>query len=307
MPRRTSYAQQDPGTPAGRIEFLLRVLWSGSQRKMSQDLSVSQALISKVVRGERAPGSKLLDAVANHPRVNRLWLHEGQGEPLRAEHHEAPADEYWVPIARLILPPGPPADHEGLLAGPRLPVAAFYYRSSRYLLEIGADDAVVRVSELKIAPGDMLLLETDSATWQGDVRVLNDRLCAVRGEAGDRRQHLLAKASVNPRKGTLSFDLYGHDEGTNNFFLKKRGVRSVDTVERDTGRSQSADDLPETPPLDSVRPDDPIGAAPVEERPSTAQGQGQGPKPSGETIESCRPGAADAERVMAFCVLLLRR
>jgi hypothetical protein len=295
MPRRTSYAQQDPGTPAGRIEFLLRVLWSGSQRKMAEDLSVSQALISKVVRGERAPGSKLIDAVANHPRVNRLWLHEGQGEPLRAEHREAPADEYWVPIARVILP-GPPADNVGLLAGHRVPVAASYFASSRYLLEIQADDAVVRVSKLKIAPGDLLLMETNGATWQGDVRVLNDRLCAVRSEVGDRPQHLLAKAKVDPRKGTLSFDLYGHDEETDIGILRTTmRVRPVDMPE---------DELPETPPLDSARPDDPIGAAPVEERPPTAQGQG--PKPSGERIESSRPGAANEARVVAFCVFLLR-
>jgi hypothetical protein len=302
MPKRTSYAQQDPGTPAGRIEFLLRVVWSGNQRRMAEDLSVSQALISKVVRGERAPGSKLLDAVASDPRVNRLWVHEGQGEPLHAEHREAPADEYLVPVARVILP-GPVADHAGLLAGPRVPVAAFFHRSTRYLLEIGADDAVVRVSELKIAPGDMLLLETDTATWQADVRVLNHRLCAVRNEVGDRRQHLLARARVDPR-GTLSFELYGHDEGTETFILKKRKPRPVDTGERDTGRSQKADDVPVTPPLDSARPDDPIGAAPVEERSTGAQGQG--PKPSAETIESCRPGAANEERVVAYCVFLLR-
>jgi hypothetical protein len=304
MPKATSYAQQDPGTPAGRIERLLRLLWAGNQRKMADDLSVSQGLISKVVRGERAPGSKLLDAVANHPRVNRLWLHEGQGEPLRAEHREAPADEYLVPVARVILP-GPVADNMGLLAGPRVPVAAFFHRSTRYLLEIQADDAVVRVSALKIAPGDMLLLETDSATWQGDIRVLSDRLCAVRNEAGDRRQHVLATARVDPRAGTLSFDLYGHDEGTETIILRSnKRVRPVDTGGGDTGRSQTADDLPETPPFDSARPDDPIGAAPVEERPPTAQGQG--PKPSGETIESCRPRAANEERVVAFCVFLLR-
>jgi hypothetical protein len=294
MPKQTSYAQQDPGSPAGRIEFLLRVLWSGNQRRMAEDLSVSQALISKVVRGERAPGSKLLDAIANHPRVNRLWLHEGQGEPLRAEHREAPADEYLVPVARIILPPGPPADHVGLLAGHRVPVAAFYFASSRYLLEIQADDAVVRVSELKIAPGDLLLMETNGATWRSDIRVLKDKLCAVRSEVGDRPQHLLAKARVDPREGTLSFDLYGHDEGTETSFRRKeRPVRPVDAG------------LPETPPLDSARPDDPIGAAPAEERPATAQGKG--PKPSGKTIESRRPRAANEERVVAFCVILLRR
>jgi hypothetical protein len=305
MPKQTSYTQQDPGTPAGRIALLLRVVWAGHQRRMAEDVSVSQATISKIVRGERAPGSKVLDAVARDPRVNRMWLLEGVGEPLRAEHREAPADEYLVPIARLILPPGPPADHVGLLAGPRVPVAAFYFASSRYLLEIQADDAVVRVSESKIAPGDLLLMETDGATWQGDVRVLNGRLCAVRGEEGDRRQHLLAKARVDPREGTLSFDLYGHDEGTETSFRRRaRRARPVDTDEGDTGRSHRADYLPETAPLDSARPDDPIGAAPVEERPTTAQGQG--PKPSGETIESSRPGAPNEARVVAFCVLLLR-
>jgi hypothetical protein len=297
MPRRTSYAQQDPGTPAGRIEILLRILWSGNQRKMSEDLSVSQALISRVVRGQRAPGSKLLDAVASHPRINPMWVHEGQGEPLRAEHREAPADESLVPVARVILP-GPVADHAGLLAGPRVPVAAFFHRSTRYLLEIQADDAVVRVSELRIAPGDLLLMETNFATWQGDIRVLKDKLCAVRGEAGDRRQYALARARVDPRDGTLSFDLYGHDEGTETETVILRSTRRVRPVD------MPKDDLPEKPPDDSARPDDPIGAAPVEERPPTAQGQG--PKPSGETIESSRPGAANEARVLAFCVFLLR-
>jgi hypothetical protein len=112
---------------------------------------------------------------------------------------------------------------------------------------------------------------------------------------GDRRQHLLAKASVD-RRGTLTFDLYGHDEGSETFFLRSTArVRPVDVPK---------DDLSATPPHDSARPDDPIGAAPVEERPSTAQEQGT--KPSGETIESSRPGVANEERVVAFCVLLLR-
>jgi hypothetical protein len=295
MPRRTSYAQQDPGTPAGRIERLLRLLWAGNQRKMAEDLAVSQATISKVVRGERAPGSKLLDAIANHPAVNRHWVHEGQGEPLRAEHHETPADECLVPVARVILP-GPPSNNVGLLAGSRVPIAAFYFAPSRYLLEVQADDAVVRVPELKIAAGDLLLMETDGAVWRGNVRVLNNRLCAVRSEVGDRPQHLLAKARVDPLEGTLSFDLYRYDEATDIGHL--RSTKRVRIVDPPKG------DLPETPPPDSAGPDDPIGAAPVEERPPTAQGQG--PKPSREAVESARPGAANAERVLAYCVFLLR-
>jgi hypothetical protein len=273
MPKPTSYAQQDPGTPAGRIEFLLRVVWSGNQTRMAADLAVSAALISKVVRGERAPGSKLLDAVANDRRVNRLWVHEGQGEPLRAEHREAPADEFLVPVARIILP-GPPGDHAGLLAGPRLPVAACFFTSSRYLLEVQAGDAVVFVAELKIAPGDLLLLETDGAVWQGNIRILNDRLCAVRTEAGDRR-HLLAQARVDPR-GKLSFIVYGHDGETETIIRRKpRRVRPVDTHTGNTA--------------------DPLSAGP-----------GPGPQPAGAAIAAGRPEAASAERVVAYCVWLLR-
>src|SRR4051794_17237468 len=107
MPRTTAYAGRGPETPGGRVEGLLREVWGGSQRRMAAEIGVSQALISKVVRGEQVPGRKLLEALARHPRIAAAGVYEGRGEPLADPDRVEVTAEPMLPVARCVLP-GPP-------------------------------------------------------------------------------------------------------------------------------------------------------------------------------------------------------
>src|SRR3954470_7652077 len=100
MPRTTAYAGRGPETPGGRVERLLREVWGGSQRRMAADLGVSQALISKVVRGEQVPGRKPLEAPARPPRHPAAWVYEGKGEPFAEPDRVEVTAEPMLPVAR---------------------------------------------------------------------------------------------------------------------------------------------------------------------------------------------------------------
>src|SRR4051794_31806674 len=158
MPRTTAYAGRGPETPGGRVERLLREVWGGSQRRMAADLGVSQALISLVVRGEQAPGRKLLEALARHPRGDATGVYEGKGGPLADLDRSVPSGEPMLPVARCVLP-GPPQGESALMTGSLFPVAASFHRASRYWLEVQPHDPVALAPEQRIAVGDLLLME----------------------------------------------------------------------------------------------------------------------------------------------------
>lgn len=183
MPRTTAYAGRGPETLGGRIERLLREVWGGSQRRMAADLGVSQALISMVVRGEQAPGRKLLEALAGHPGINATWIYEGKGEPNISPGQDVPTGEPMLPVARCVLP-GPPQGESALMTGSLFPVAASFHRASRYWLEVQLHDPVALAPERKVAAGDLLLMESDAGVWGWNPQVLAGRLCAIR-ERGD--------------------------------------------------------------------------------------------------------------------------
>ncbi len=75
----------EPDAIAGRIGYLLQHVWFGNQSEMARDLGCSQSLISKVVAGERSPGHKLMQALTEHPTINKGWLIAGEGPPLAVE------------------------------------------------------------------------------------------------------------------------------------------------------------------------------------------------------------------------------
>lgn len=201
MPRTTAYAGRGPETPGGRVERLLREVWGGSQRRMAADLGVSQALISKVVRGEQAPGRKLLEALARHPRVDATWVYEGKGEPLADPDRSVPTGEPMLPVARCVLP-GPPQGETAMLTGALFPVAASFHRPSRYWLEVQPHDPVALAPERKVASGDLLLMESDSGVWGRNPQVLVGRLCAI-WERGDAASFVLDRLGWDPAQRRL--------------------------------------------------------------------------------------------------------
>jgi len=201
VPRTTLYSGRGPETPGGRVERLLREVWGGSQRRMAADLGVSQALISKVARGEQAPGRKLLEALARHPTIDAAWVYQGLGEPLADPARGELTAEPMLPVARCVLA-GPPQGEAALLTGARFPVAASFHRPSRYWLEAQPFDPFVLDPDGRIAAGDLLLMETDAGVWGRNPQVLAGRLCAIR-EGGDAPSFALDRLGWDPARRCL--------------------------------------------------------------------------------------------------------
>ncbi len=207
MPRRTRYAGLDIATIGGRFEHLLKHAWGGRQREMAADLGVTQGLISKVARGEQAPGPKLIEALAAHPKVNARWLLEGVGEPLAAPDRTLPTGDLSLPVSRCILP-GHPENHASLLTGFRFQVETLL-RPSAYLLEVQADAPVIRVPELRVAAGDLLVMETDRGVWLSNRMVLVGKLVALRLGGDHGVDFVLARVRSDPMARELVFDCFG--------------------------------------------------------------------------------------------------
>lgn len=213
MPRTTTYASLDPETSDGRISILLRDVWGGNQRKMAEDVGVSQPAISKVVRGDQPPGRRLMELVAADPKVNPEWVLRGVGGPTPAPAPESTGGDWMVPVAGCILP-GHPRRHAALLTGARLPVAAFYRSESRYLLAVQPGDPVVYAEGERVAPGDHLLMEADRDVWLSNRMVLVGKLVALRLDGGRGADYVLARVRRDPMTRELEFDCFGGQGST---------------------------------------------------------------------------------------------
>jgi len=160
-----------------RVKLLLDARWQGNQRAMARDIAVSQSLLSKVVNGSQRAGPRLLEAIGRQPGIEVEWLLNGRGKtPFVAMRGT-------LPVAVGILP-GPPSAHVQLLTGDRHPVAEAMERPTRYWLAVQTDSPLLEPTELKIATGDFLLIETDSE-WTSRDDLLAGRLCALRLRRGD--------------------------------------------------------------------------------------------------------------------------
>ena len=146
---------------ADRFIHLFGILFESNQNRMAQALGVSQTVVSKIIRGQQIPGSRVLAALAGHSRVNPNWLYTGEGEPLVVEKGNA-TQGYTLPIARSPLP-GLPRESPELLTRDSFPVAAAHFAVQNYYLQIQQNDPIVRWSEYGIRPGDLLLMEPREA------------------------------------------------------------------------------------------------------------------------------------------------
>lgn len=214
MPRRTRYAGLDIATIGGRFEHLLQHAWGGRQREMAADLGVSQGLISKVARGEQAPGPKLVEALAALPRVNETWLYTGKGEPLVPPPNPPKVQDYDLPVARRLLP-GPVGRHSELLTDDRYPVAASLHSESCYWYEVQAGDLILDEVAQKVEVGDLLLMQTDPLMCRDRLEVLGKR-CVVRTFfnrlSPDLPEYMLAEVGWDPRGRRPTFFPFGVGE-----------------------------------------------------------------------------------------------
>ena len=80
----SGFLATDDTTPSGRLNRVLDVKFRGNQSEMARATGVSQASLSRVIRGVQEPGRRLMCAVAALPGVDDVWMFTGRGEPFPA-------------------------------------------------------------------------------------------------------------------------------------------------------------------------------------------------------------------------------
>jgi hypothetical protein len=170
----------DTATTRGRVIWVLDQLFSGNQREMSRAVGVSQASISRVISGTQEPGRQLIVAIASLPTVNDTWIYTGRGEPLSLKPYDQSSrhGDCALPVALKIIP-GAPKDHLLYLTGSNFPIPQQFHGASRYWLRFSETIPITLAAGAKLVSGDLLLLDSDAATWKGKPDVLRSRLCAV--------------------------------------------------------------------------------------------------------------------------------
>jgi hypothetical protein len=250
----------DTSTIEGRVMWVLMNMYEGNQRRMSNDLGISQAAISRLARGEQKAGNNVIAAIIANPQINKVWLLSGRGTPLAAQDREALSSGLTLPVATEILP-GLPSQARLLLSGLYFPVAEPYHASGRYWLQVGADDPITRIDAWKIKEQDFLLLEADRRVWCDDVRFLDRKLCAIR-LAGKSPKYVLSEVRCDPEGGGLVHVHFGEEDGRSVraeesepvHRLIRRRIRIVDVGDgptpeepKDVAASGSADVIASSP------------------------------------------------------------
>lgn len=187
----------DPAV-AKRVEHLIDVVFLGNQHRAAEALGVSQAYLSKIARGERNPGTKVLDALCRHPKVNQDWLLRGEGEALVA------SSAGTLPVATAIVP-GAPDLHPHFFTGERHAVAAAQERDSRYWFKLSGSLSPRLTTEFSMLPNDCLLMETHEDHIQR-IDVLRLHLCAFAITVKNTCQYALGR--ILATADGLQADLY---------------------------------------------------------------------------------------------------
>jgi transcriptional regulator with XRE-family HTH domain len=307
----------DLTTLGERIRHLLQLLFHGNQSEMARSLNISQAMISKLARGEREPGLRVLQAMKAHPRINVDWLMGGGGEPLRPEPLEAAPDamsagDWLAPVSARILP-GSAEVHRAMLRGDLVPVANSFRRPGRYLYEVQADDPIVAVAGLRIARGDLLLMDADVSTWADGLSILVDRLVAVRFPTPGGFDFTLARVFRDPRSRSIEIDAIGvyvgdirperddppDSSGPNPVGGRRRGLMLMaprPPADPDAGTEDATAGPNPKRESPHPRPGEPVEIAAVETPPGTAG-------PSSDVDHRVGFGVGD---VVAYCALMIR-
>jgi transcriptional regulator with XRE-family HTH domain len=153
-----------------RFQLLMRRLFQDNQSEAARYLRVSQPTISRVLNGRMKLGPKLIKAVAAHPRVNSDWFTTGKGESLNDDVSTE------LSVSKFLLR-WMPSECIGILFGSRRPVAAEYYRESRYWYEVPEDSSIsfrhgirLTVPHDRFLQATFLLVESDRDFIERHVR-----------------------------------------------------------------------------------------------------------------------------------------
>ncbi len=159
----------DWATPTGRVKWLLEHRHNGSRSTMAKATGVSLTGIIKVVTDQQTPGRRLLEKIAHTTDVNPAWLFAGEGQPFKGSA---------IPVVTACLP-GAPTPREASPADEGVPEVVDLYSPSRYWLKLDAAESAVRVGGTNLRAGDLMLMDTDRATFP-PVEELSGRWGVVR-------------------------------------------------------------------------------------------------------------------------------
>ena len=175
-----------------RINRVVDEGFSGSQRALADAVRMSQALLSRVLSGERPPSRKLLGAIAGLPQINAEWLETGKGEPLQTRPQILTDLGALVPMAKRLLP-GRPLQSEQLLRSKFLAVPREYYGEDVYAIVV---NEVVNAGQLAFSAlqthgltlSDNLIIGTDPYECETSchkmqvIRTVDDHVALTFGE-----------------------------------------------------------------------------------------------------------------------------
>lgn len=235
-----------------RVATLVDLLFDGNQNRAARRLGISHSLVSRVVRGNRAPSEQLLKLLSALPGVNQRWLLEGLGEPLLE------GERGTLPVSLHLLP-GPPSKYSQFFSGDRHPIAPSADRISRYWYRIPKSCPLLTDPSLR--PGDYLLIETDRDMLDRCNDLVHQRI-AIR-QSPSEIVWATATSATHEGVNINEYEWPGEDNARNNAGVPAKIDRVTDMegqVKRQTGRRVDVD-APQTttvPANESARNPPPI-------------------------------------------------
>ncbi len=164
-----------------RVKWVIDARFRGSQTALAKKLECSQSLLSRFVRGVQSPGRKLLDAILQQdPMINRRWLVEGVGAPLKKA--EDSIEGVLIPVASQLLKK-PPKKCPELLTEEFIRVYSKASFESLYWWRV-AGAARLGVRGFGIQDGDLLLIETNHKLMPPDESLFEALAVVVQPKRG---------------------------------------------------------------------------------------------------------------------------
>jgi transcriptional regulator with XRE-family HTH domain len=193
-----------------RINQIVDEGYDGSQRALADAAGVSQALLSRVISGDRAPSRKLLRAIGSLPQINAKWLETGKGKPLQTQPQILTDLGALVPFAKQLLP-GTPLQFEHLLRSLFIAVPRQYFGEDVYAISVNevvdaGQFATDALQNNNMTREDTLIIGTDPGRCKTSrhklqvIRTVDDRVALTFGESA------AAVATSTPSKKTKSIE-----------------------------------------------------------------------------------------------------
>jgi hypothetical protein len=125
---------------------------------MAKATGVSLTGLIKVVTGQQNPGRRLLETIIQNSDISPAWLFVGEGQPFKAAA---------MPMVEVGVQEPPPVGIEVA----NLPDLANLYSPTRYWLRLRRGEPAVKASVTGLLVGDLMLMETDRATFPSPERL----------------------------------------------------------------------------------------------------------------------------------------